>query len=494
MHHRTGGQWWMILIGSLYVLAPAAASDENAPFLKANRTESVTMRVDDPVSTFRIHVPHDALLFDVKIENAQADLDLYLRYGFPIEDADQDADYVAATDQHNEVVRATRWSDQPLESGNYYVDVYYAYNFRPRVDGRQVDTIKFDLSYQLVRAKLAGKINAGKTLRGATSEANGFMSIFTINVPPDAEQLRVDLADLDADLDLYVRRGQMMVDLDSADYERASARGRESLVIDKESHPPLRAGQYCICVIDEYESEHPVAFRLYTSLSKDPPQELMRIVPIPKGETPLDRLVHSTVELIGPDGGGSGTIVSPSGIILTNHHVVEGLNGKLVNDGEIVVAITVDPRKPPVEMYRAKVVRFDKQLDLALVQIISGMYGQSLPDGQQFPPVPLGDPGTLKIGSFLGALGYPAIGGTGSRVSITLNRGIVAGFEWTGKHSFIKTDAQLNSGVSGGAAFNDKYQLIGVPSQTTDEIGQPGMIGFVRPLTMIPAEWRTLMK
>jgi S1-C subfamily serine protease len=109
--------------------------------------------------------------------------------------------------------------------------------------------------------------------------------------------------------------------------------------------------------------------------------------------------------------------------------------------------------------------------------------------------MPLGDAEALKIGDSLWVAGFPEIGGTASRPSVTVTRGIVAGFEWQRNGTLVKTDAQLHAGTSGGAALNDRFELVGVPSETMEEINGSGVgqLGYVRPLSLVPPAWRKLI-
>ena len=67
-------------------------------------------------------------------------------------------------------------------------------------------------------------------------------------------------------------------------------------------------------------------------------------------------------------------------------------------------------------------------------------------------------------------MGFPSIGGVTDRPTVTLTRGIIAGFTRSpGGHVQIKTDAIIASGSSGGAAFDADWRLVGVPTMTVSE-------------------------
>ena len=158
----------------------------------------------------------------------------------------------------------------------------------------------------------------------------------------------------------------------------------------------------------------------------------------------------------------------------------------------IYVAMNYSVQKPPREMFRAEVVEYDEASDFALLEVVSGLYGQSLPYGYSFPYFRLGDPESLEIGQPISFLGFPGIGGTGSRASISLTRGIVSGFERSDGRFLVKTDAVIHNGNSGGAAVNAYYELLGLP---TVVIGRESVsIGFVNPVSEIPESWRRLIR
>ena len=58
-----------------------------------------------------------------------------------------------------------------------------------------------------------------------------------------------------------------------------------------------------------------------------------------------------------------------------------------------------------------------------------------------------------------------------------------------GTGSIIKTDADISAGNSGGAALDENYRLVGVPSMTLAETDGNAQVGYIRPVSMIPAEW-----
>ena len=97
--------------------------------------------------------------------------------------------------------------------------------------------------------------------------------------------------------------------------------------------------------------------------------------------------------------------------------------------------------------------------------------------------MPLGDSGKLEFDDNLRCFGYPGIGGD----SVTFTKGTVAGFmdeDGDGKNDWIKTDAEINHGNSGGAAINDKGEIIGVPTANLSERQATGKLSLIRPINL----------
>ncbi len=184
-------------------------------------------------------------------------------------------------------------------------------------------------------------------------------------------------------------------------------------------------------------------------------------------------LARSTVQVVLLSNGqpsclGSGTFIDNSGSILTNAHVVEPSDGCRYDT--IGIAVTDNAGLPPELLYTAGIYAYDPLLDLAVVRIEGGIDGAAVPE--DFPGVPVGDSDQVEIGDELRILGYPGIGGD----TITFTNGVVSGFTSqaeVGDRSWIKTDATIAGGNSGGAAFDTAGQLIGIPTQASASNSSP---------------------
>jgi len=153
-------------------------------------------------------------------------------------------------------------------------------------------------------------------------------------------------------------------------------------------------------------------------------------------------------------GTGSGVIVSPDGLIITNYHVIE-------NASEIEV--TTNKNKT----YTATIVGSDPATDLAVLKIAAD---------QVLPFIPFGDSNSARIGEWVLAVGNPL------NLNSTVTAGIISAKsrdlnDRDGKNqSFIQTDAAVNMGNSGGALVNTRGELIGINSAITSFTG--GYLGY----------------
>lgn len=197
--------------------------------------------------------------------------------------------------------------------------------------------------------------------------------------------------------------------------------------------------------------------------------------------------LRATVQVIVPDNDfevfslGSGTVMSEDGLILTNHHVVAGdrTNGLFNDDGLVGIAVPpADLRGEAILKYVGVVVKVDEKLDLALVQI-TGMVDDPqapLPPNLGLTPIELGNSDDLMISDEINMFGYPGLGGN----TPTYTKGIVSGFldeDRDGIYEWIKTDAELSHGNSGGLATDDRGRFVGVPTAgNTDDVGKIGLV------------------
>lgn len=191
-------------------------------------------------------------------------------------------------------------------------------------------------------------------------------------------------------------------------------------------------------------------------------------------------LISGTVQIYGmqDQGGqlvpfyvGSGTVIDKRGLILTNAHVgspaafAAAYGFSDTDPDALAIGLVESEDKPPVFSYLAEVAAVDGFLDLAVLQITATLDGRSIdPSDLDLPYVGMGDPDEIHVGDPVYIFGFPAIGGE----TITFTTGNVSGFtaeEQTGDRGWIKTDATISGGNSGGLAASDDARIIGVPSK-----------------------------
>ena len=160
---------------------------------------------------------------------------------------------------------------------------------------------------------------------------------------------------------------------------------------------------------------------------------------------------------------GSGVVVDPSGLVVTNNHVIEGAD-------QIKVSFA-DKRE-----FEAEIVLKDSRSDLAVLRI-----GDKR---EKFAAIELGDSDTLQVGDVVLALGNPF--GVGQ----TVTHGIVSAVARTqigitDYQFFIQTDAAINPGNSGGALVGLDGRLAGINTAIFSRSGGSQGIGFAIPVNMV---------
>lgn len=164
-------------------------------------------------------------------------------------------------------------------------------------------------------------------------------------------------------------------------------------------------------------------------------------------------------------GVGSGVIIDPSGLILTNNHVVRG-------DGEITIRLQ-DGRE-----FMGNEVYTDPKTDIALVRV-------QVDPANPLPSAVIGDSDAAQVGDWVLALGQPF--GLESTVTagIISAKGRAMGI--TDREDFIQTDAAINPGNSGGPLVNLDGQVVGINTAISSRGGGNDGVGFAVPVNL--AKW-----
>jgi S1-C subfamily serine protease len=220
--------------------------------------------------------------------------------------------------------------------------------------------------------------------------------------------------------------------------------------------------------------------------------------PLPAAQRDLVRQAARAVGLIAvrnatdaptPRPRGSAVFITKDGLVATNYHVIanespqdktekiyDQLFISLANDNALSVNLS--------RRFRLKTIVVDKNLDLALLRVVADDGESRL--AASFPALELGDSRAVKLLDDIFIIGFPEKGGT----TITINTGVIEGKD--NLQNWIKTDARMIHGNSGGAAVNADGQLIGIPTKVvydnrkTENQEQPiGGVGYLRPAYLL---------
>ncbi len=159
---------------------------------------------------------------------------------------------------------------------------------------------------------------------------------------------------------------------------------------------------------------------------------------------------------------GSGTLVNRSGLILTNAHFV--LPNTICPGEALFVAFTLQSNQAPVPRFRAEIVQLDESLDLALLRITRQLDGRLLEPGSlSLPFVEPGDSAALNLDDTLTVVGFPDVADD----PVTLRQGTIVGFtqEPGGRNPYwIHLHGDFPGTLTGGGAYNQSGQLVGIPT------------------------------
>ncbi|HEY0080839.1 MAG TPA: Do family serine endopeptidase [Pyrinomonadaceae bacterium] len=169
-------------------------------------------------------------------------------------------------------------------------------------------------------------------------------------------------------------------------------------------------------------------------------------------------------------GVGSGFIIDPKGIILTNQHVVDD-------------ATRINVKLQTGEVLRGRVIGMDDETDLAVVKVDTP---------RDLPAVKLGNSNEVEVGDWVLAIGSPF------GLDQTVTAGIISTKERrtpgaSNFQQFIQTDAAINRGNSGGPLVNMRGEVIGINSQIATSTGDYNGIGFALPANEASFVYRQIM-
>lgn len=196
---------------------------------------------------------------------------------------------------------------------------------------------------------------------------------------------------------------------------------------------------------------------------------------------------------------GSGVVVRSDGIIATNYHVIiDGKGGRLFDEMFFTLSPQTNDSMAEPPRHKITPVLLSKDYDLALLRVVQFPEPGARRSGARqarlvFPSIEIGDSRSIELLEDLTIIGFPEKGG----LSVTVNRGVVEGKDLL--KQWIKTDARVIHGNSGGAAVDRNGKLIGIPTKVIadsqpidkngdgfpDEFRNYGAVGFLRPAHLV---------
>jgi serine protease Do len=177
--------------------------------------------------------------------------------------------------------------------------------------------------------------------------------------------------------------------------------------------------------------------------------------------------IDATLSFQGAEGTGTGVVLSPDGVVLTNNHVIRG--------ADRITAMNVGNG----QTYQADVLGYDRNSDIAVLQ---------LRGASNLPVAPTGDSNGVGIGAPVTSVGFPGGGGlTRSPGTVrALNKSIVANDEFDGTSErlseLIDFDADIQPGDSGGPLVNDAGQVVGIVTAASEDYKMTSTGGFAIPI------------
>lgn len=176
---------------------------------------------------------------------------------------------------------------------------------------------------------------------------------------------------------------------------------------------------------------------------------------------------------------GSGTIVEPTGLIYTNHHVIEGAN-------DFEVFVTNETGELPESIGFATVVQAFNEIDFAILQIDRD------PEGRTIDPLTLKLPALnrgareAQLGDHITVFGYPSVGDG----FLVITQGTVTSVENANLFEsrvplWYRTDAEISPGNSGGLVVDDTGAFLGIPTMVRSEERTLGRLGGILPFVAV---------
>lgn len=474
------------------VRTAAIRGEEPRPILRPGSSVTLTLGgAEFPTArNVRIPIRDGTGGFVIEATNrVRADVDLYVRRGRPLDKGDDDADYFALSSAPSE--RLIVGGSRALRRGIYHCEIVLVAGEGPVRVTMRVRTFALSAGRGTWGEQLPPPLPLRTWTKGRVEAGLAGVRWYEVTVPPRTRSLHAVLLDADAPLDLVLARRT-----DGSIMRRAMTARVNERIDHVFSTPPDTPRFFLLGVMNRNPYEEVVDYRI--ALSYDRPPSLpadFRWPPLlaTDGREASLRVAAATVELtVRDNAGGSGTCVTPRGRILTCRHVltVDEAGDEIQKEG-VLVAFPARLDTPPVQSFVARVTHEDPERDLAMLVVTADIFGRPLPRDLALPWVPLGDSGRLQLGDPVTVFGYPSEGSERSRTPVILTRGTVSGLESIrGRPRWIKTDAWIGLGHSGGSMVDASLRLVGIPAAT---LGHGEVLGLAVPVSLVPAGWRAVI-
>ncbi len=448
--------------------------DEATPLFGRQGTRTLRIEEDDAEQVFLDVTPATQSL-RLRAFAADGDVDLYVTRHRPVRMGDPtNWDYCMWKDGAEEVLFVG--GEAPLPVGRYWIRVKH-------VSGDDDDiTLEYERRARPLtkeeRPVVQGTLT--ESAQAVRLAANQPISWWALSRPL-SRTTGLRMFDADKDMDLLIQRA------DSGAIIRRSTSDRHAEGLLVTEWPVLPEGIGVNVGVCRWNVTHPIyAGELHLSRNGLPPIPPSYFPPYDVfGKDARARTLAASVHIDLEDSSASGVVVSPSGLILTCHHVVE----TVLDGGEIRIAFPVTSRGRPREVYFAEVIDTREPDDLALLRITRDVFGGDIPSTRRHPYVPLGSSRATALEAPLRIVAYGRAGSSSFNSNLVVLHGVLAGVEVEGDEEiWLITDARTGPGNSGGGYFDAAGRLVGVH---TSSIGDRGSaLGYGKPLSALPATWR----
>jgi hypothetical protein len=442
---------------------------------------------DGDVRRFRIPVREGSGGFVVEATNPDGlDVDLYLSRGSPPAEGILDAEWIAFSTGFTE--RLVVGGVEPLAGGTYHGEVVLGSDPRRTevtltVRLRDVGEPPFTWGAADPPLLAADAWHAGQ-IRIRDSAVDWH----SVDLPRGATSVHAQVLDAGAPLELvFARRTDGGIGA-----RAATPLVNERLEFVFRAPLPAPTRVYLGVVNHDGWEDALVPYRVAVGIDRAPP--LPRGYAWPPGllveqPTLVERIAAATVEITIDDAsGGSGVLVSPRGLVLTCLHTLQPGTGEPIQRADVVVGLNAKVDEPAVQAWYARVWAEYADQDLVMLEIVRDVFGRPRPSDLALPWVPLGEFESVRLGQSLWVAGFPQEGSERVRTPVIVTRGIVAGLERRlGRPAWVKTDAWIAPGHSGGPMLDEQGRLVAVSAAT---LGSTESLGLGVPVALLPAEWR----